>query len=162
MILGEPLLVIAPSPTQCSEAVAALVSLVAPLFCSVDFRPYFTIHDPDFARLNSLPEGESFPPVVLGVTNLFFLKALRSIPHVVSVGTPSLNTTRILPSAPRSASTGRIPRPGGQLSFNRFSPSSLFNAVKMRREGPLSLMTEHKGSYLDHLQSHYETGYCSP
>ncbi|KAH0459804.1 hypothetical protein IEQ34_010467 [Dendrobium chrysotoxum] len=143
MVVGEPLLVIAPTPTQCSEAVAALVSLLAPLLCSVDFRPYFTIHDPDFARLNSLPEGYRFPPMVLGVTNLFFLKALRNIPHVISVGSPSLNATRALPASPRSPSTAQISRPGRQLLFDRLSPSSLLNAVKMRREGPLTLMTKH-------------------
>lgn len=145
MILGEPLLVFAPTPTQCSEAVSALVSLLAPLICSVDFRPYFTIHDPDFPGVNSLPDDASFPPMVLGVTNLFFLKALRSIPHVISVGIVCPNTSRN-PSggAPRSASTGLIPPLGGTLSVNRFSPSRLFNAVKMRRGGPLTLMTEHK------------------
>lgn len=144
MILGEPLLVIGPTPTQCSEAVAALVSIVAPLLCSVDFRPYFTIHDPDFARLNSVHEGDRFPPMVLGVTNLFFIKALRSIPHVISVGSPTPNSTRVLPASPRSTSIGQISRPGRQLLLDRLSPSSFLNAVKTRREGPLALMTKHK------------------
>lgn len=72
LLIGEPILIIAPTPPQCCEAVAGLVSLVAPLLCSVDFRPYFTIHDPEFAHLNSLQEGDAFPPMVLGVTNLFF------------------------------------------------------------------------------------------
>ncbi|WCJ22000.1 Protein DENND6A [Euphorbia peplus] len=147
LLIGEPILIIGPSPPQCSEAVASLVSLVAPLLCSVDFRPYFTIHDPEFACLNSLREGIRFPPIVLGVTNLFFLKALRNIPHIVSVGNPAPNSNR-LPFANRS-STGRIPgRPDGlgiqQLSLKKFSPSSLLNAVKLRRDGPLCLMTEHK------------------
>ncbi|WOL12650.1 hypothetical protein Cni_G21417 [Canna indica] len=151
MLAGDPLLVIAPTPPQCSEAVAALVSLVAPLPLAVDFRPYFTIHDPDFARLNSLGEGEEFPPMVLGVTNLFFLKALRNIPHVISVGSPGSNTGRNLPAAARSASTGGLGRNSGpgklnleQLSLKKFSPSGLLNAMKLRREGPLCLMTEHK------------------
>lgn len=146
LLIGEPILIIAPTPPQCCEAVAGLVSLVAPLLCSVDFRPYFTIHDPEFAHLNSVQEGDTFPPMVLGVTNLFFLKALRNIPHIVSVGSPAPNSNR-LPFASRS--TGRVPgRPDGfglqQLSLKKFSPSSLLNAVKLRREGPLCLMTEHK------------------
>lgn len=138
MILGEPLLVLAPSPPQCSEAVASLISLIAPLLCSVDFRPYFTIHDPDFAHLNSL-HGDRFPPMILGVTNLFFLKALRSIPHVVSVGTPhpSSNPARLLPVR---SSPGRL----NIEQLAKFSPTSLMNAIKVRREGPLSLMGEHK------------------
>ncbi|XP_037491936.1 protein DENND6A isoform X2 [Jatropha curcas] len=146
LLIGEPILIIGPTPSQCSEAVASLVSLVAPLLCSVDFRPYFTIHDPEFAYLNSLQQGDTFPPMVLGVTNLFFLKALRNIPHIVSVGSPAPNSNR-LPLASRS--TGRISgRPEGsglqQLSLKKFSPSSLLNAVKLRRDGPLCLMTEHK------------------
>lgn len=147
LLVGEPILIIAPTPPQCSEAVAGLVSLVAPLLCSVDFRPYFTIHDPEFAQLNSLHEGDIFPPMILGVTNLFFLKSLRNMPHIVSVGSPAPNTNR-LALATRS-STGRVSgRPEGfgfqQLSFKRFSPSNLLNAVKLRRDGPLCLMTEHK------------------
>ncbi|CAL5186810.1 unnamed protein product [Lathyrus oleraceus] len=147
LLIGEPMLIIAPTPPQCCEAVASLVSLVAPLLCSVDFRPYFTIHDPVFAQLNSIQEGEAFPPVILGVTNLFFLKALRNIPHIVSVGSPPLNSNRV--SLSSRSSTGRISgRPEGlgfqQLSLKKFSPSSLLNAVKMRRDGPLCLMTEHK------------------
>lgn len=64
----------------------------------------------------------------------------------MSVGSPAPNSNR-LPFASRS--TGRVPgRPDGfglqQLSLKKFSPSSLLNAVKLRREGPLCLMTEHK------------------
>ncbi|BAT79789.1 uncharacterized protein HKW66_Vig0085910 [Vigna angularis] len=146
LLIGEPILIIAPTPPQCCEAVASLVSLVAPLLCSVDFRPYFTIHDPVFARLNSIQEGEAFPPMILGVTNLFFLKALRNIPHIVSVGSPPPNSNRLTLT---SRSTGRISgRPEGlgiqQLSLNKFSPSNLLSAVRLRRDGPLCLMTEHK------------------
>lgn len=147
LLIGEPLLIIAPTPPQCCEAVASLVSLIAPLLCSIDFRPYFTIHDPEFARLNSLQEGDAFPPMVLGVTNLFFLKSLRNIPHIVSVGSPAPNSNHVAFST--RASTGRIPgRPEGfglqQLSLKKFSPSNLLNAVKLKRDGPLCLMTEHK------------------
>lgn len=147
VLVGEPILIIAPTPPQCCEAVAGLVSLIAPLLCSTDFRPYFTIHDSEFANLNSLQDGGTFPPMILGVTNLFFLKALRNIPHIVSVGSPVANSSRAN-VASRSTSgrpTGRLEGLGvPQLSLRRFSPSSLLNAVKLRRDGPLCLMTEHK------------------
>lgn len=136
LLIGEPILVIAPTPPQCCEAVAGLVSLISPLLFSVDFRPYFTIHDPEFTKLNSLQAGSSFPPVLLGVTNLFFLKALREMPHIISVGSPALNSNR----SPFSSRDG----PGQNLSLKRFTPTSFLNAVKFRREGPLCLMTEHK------------------
>lgn len=146
LLIGEPILVIAPTPPQCCEAVASLVSLIAPLLCSIDFRPYFTIHDPEFRHLNSLKEGDTFPPLVLGVTNLFFLKALRHIPHIVSVGSPAPNSNRVAFAS--RASSGKVSgRPEGfglqQLS-HKLSPSNLLNVVKLRRDGPLCLMTEHK------------------
>ena len=147
LLIGEPILVIAPTPPQCCEAVASLVSLVAPLLYSVDFRPYFTIHDPEFAHLNSLKEGDTFPPIVLGVTNLFFLKALRKMPHIVSVGSPAPNSNR-LAFTTRSSSGKFSARSEAfglqQLSLKRFSPSNLLSAVKLKRDGPLCLMTEHK------------------
>jgi hypothetical protein len=137
LIVGEPILIIAPTPPQCCEAVAGLVSLVAPLLFSVDFRPYFTIHDPEFAHLNALHDRDSFPPMVLGVTNLFFLKSLRNVPNTVSVGSPGFSSSRVV--QPPRASTGRL-----QVSLKKFSPASILNAVKLRRDGPLCLMTEHK------------------
>ncbi|KAG6589559.1 Protein DENND6A, partial [Cucurbita argyrosperma subsp. sororia] len=144
-LIGEPILIIAPTPPQCCEAVAGLVSLVAPLLCSVDFRPYFTIHDPEFSYLNTLQDGATFPPMVLGVTNLFFLKSLRNIPHIVSVGTPAVSrlaqTSRSSSGSVSVASEGLGLR---QLSLKKFSPSNFLNAVKLRRDGPLCLMTEHK------------------
>ncbi|KAK1288075.1 hypothetical protein QJS10_CPB19g01469 [Acorus calamus] len=136
VLIGEPLLVVAPTPGQCCEAVAGLVSLVAPLLYSVDFRPYFTIHDSDFSRLNSLGDHDYFPPMLLGVTNLFFLKALKNMPHVVSVGSP------VKPPA-RSASVRRT-GPLNVENLKKFSPTGLLNAVRARRDGPLCLMTEHR------------------
>ncbi|KAH6799155.1 polarity axis stabilization protein [Perilla frutescens var. frutescens] len=141
LLLGEPILIIAPTPSQCSEAVSGLVSLVAPLLLSVDFRPYFTIHDPEFAGLNSIPEGSIFPPMILGVTNLFFLKALRNMPHIISVGSPGSNSSRY-PFGSKTSAAGTPP--GQNLSLKKFTPANFLNAVKLKRDGPLCLMTEHK------------------
>ncbi|KAK6148668.1 hypothetical protein DH2020_019580 [Rehmannia glutinosa] len=147
LLVGEPILIIAPTPPQCCEAVASLVSLVAPLLFSVDFRPYFTIHDPEFAILNSLQEGSSFPPMILGVTNLFFLKALRNMPHIVSVGSPAPNSSRFTIGS-KALAGGAPGQPEGlnvqHLSLRKFTPANFLNAVKLRRDGPLCLMTEHK------------------
>lgn len=44
-------MVVAPSPSECSSAVASLVALVAPLSYAGDFRPFYTIQDPSFANL---------------------------------------------------------------------------------------------------------------
>ena len=64
------------SPGECSTAVAALIALISPLPYSADFRPYFTIHDPDYQAM-TLPEqapSNSNLPRLLGVTNRYFLK----------------------------------------------------------------------------------------
>lgn len=150
ILIGEPLLVIAPTPSQCCEAVAALVGLVAPLPCSVDFRPYFTIHDPDFVLLNSLREGEQVPPMILGVTNLFFLKVMRTLPHVVSVG-PSLSTPNKITLVTRSNTPNSGGNSQGRLQLQlqlpplkKFSPTNLIKNARVKRDGPLCLMTEHR------------------
>ncbi|XP_058164993.1 protein DENND6B isoform X9 [Dasypus novemcinctus] len=53
VLLGEPLVVLAPSPAVSSEMVLALTSLLRPLrFCS-DYRPYFTVHDSEFKELTT-------------------------------------------------------------------------------------------------------------
>ncbi|KAI8467504.1 MAG: hypothetical protein J3K34DRAFT_481120 [Monoraphidium minutum] len=48
---GEPLLALAPTPGEAADAVAAVVSLIAPLPYCADFRPYLCIHDAAFGAL---------------------------------------------------------------------------------------------------------------
>ena len=72
-------------PGACSSAVAALLSLLAPFPYSLDWRPYFTIHDAAFARLaaGETPKAANGLPMLLGLTNLYFLK-VRGKPAVAS------------------------------------------------------------------------------
>ena len=58
-----------------------------------DFRPYFTIYDTDFnVFAESLGSGQRptpgapLPPVILGVTNPFFLKSFDRFPNIISLG----------------------------------------------------------------------------
>uniref|UniRef100_A0A3Q3W730 UDENN domain-containing protein n=1 Tax=Mola mola TaxID=94237 RepID=A0A3Q3W730_MOLML len=84
MLLGEPLVIMAPSPTVSSETVLALVSSISPLKFCCDFRPYFTIHDSEFREYTTRTQAP--PSVVLGVTNPFFIKTFQNWPHVVRLG----------------------------------------------------------------------------
>ena len=67
---------------------------------SGDFRPYFTIHDKDFATL--VNKNAPKTGLVLGVTNPIFPKFCEHWPHVLSLqqvpvatnGSPAGNTTR--------------------------------------------------------------------
>lgn len=84
VLLGEPLVVMAPSPAQSSETVLALVGCISPLkYCS-DFRPYFTIHDAEFKEYTTRTQAP--PSVIFGVTNPFFAKTLQHWPHIIRIG----------------------------------------------------------------------------
>lgn len=76
MITGEPILVLSDSPMICSNAVLAIVSLISPVEYTGDIRPYFTIFDPDFRDIQTHTENRTLGPMIIGVTNPFFLKAL--------------------------------------------------------------------------------------
>uniref|UniRef100_A0A672SX87 Protein DENND6A-like n=1 Tax=Sinocyclocheilus grahami TaxID=75366 RepID=A0A672SX87_SINGR len=84
MLLGEALVVMAPSPAESSDTILALVSCISPLrYCS-DFRPYFTIHDNEFKEYTTRTQAP--PSVILGVTNPFFAKTLQHWPHIIRIG----------------------------------------------------------------------------
>lgn len=84
VLLGEPIIVMAPSPSISSEVVQSLVSLIQPLKFSCDYRPYFTIHDKELKEYTA--KASATPNVILGVTNPFFAKTLQQWPHIVRVG----------------------------------------------------------------------------
>ncbi|RUS83833.1 hypothetical protein EGW08_008414 [Elysia chlorotica] len=84
VLIGEPIVVMASSPTTTCFTVQALVNMIAPLkFCS-DFRPYFTIHDSEFKEYTTKTQAP--PNVILGVTNPFFAKTLQHWPHIIRIG----------------------------------------------------------------------------
>ena len=67
MVLGEPLLVIAPDPQTCSTIVWWLGDIMKPIPTeSADLRPYLHIHDLDFRLL--VNSNKPQPGVVVGVT----------------------------------------------------------------------------------------------
>lgn len=88
VITGEPILVVAKDPAWCSQLVLGLVSLIFPLAYGGDYRPYFTLYDPDAKVYNSLHDRDplSLPTVILGINNTFFLKTMSSFPHILCFG----------------------------------------------------------------------------
>ncbi|KAE8616905.1 hypothetical protein XENTR_v10008925 [Xenopus tropicalis] len=89
VLLGEPLVIMAPSPTISSEIVLALISCISPLKFSSDFRPYFTIHDNEYKEYTTRTQAP--PSLLLGVTNPFFIKTLQHWPHILRVGEPRMS-----------------------------------------------------------------------
>ncbi|KAK2080416.1 hypothetical protein QBZ16_000269 [Prototheca wickerhamii] len=94
LALGERVAVVGPSPGVAAEAVAALQDLLAPMPLAGDVRPYFTVQDPSFGEMVRRAAAGRGPaatrppalPVLVGVTNLYFLKALPDWPNVLAVG----------------------------------------------------------------------------
>ena len=91
VLSGEAILVVASSPSACSQVVLGLVSLISPIVYRGDYRPYFTIYDGDFKYYSQLHDlGKlSSAPVILGVTNPFFLKTMERFPNVICFGADS-------------------------------------------------------------------------
>ncbi|XP_061815651.1 protein DENND6B [Nerophis lumbriciformis] len=94
-LLGEPVVVMAPSPTVSSETVLALISSISPLKFCCDFRPYFTIHDCEFREFTTRTQAP--PSVILGVTNPFFIKTFHSWPHVLRLGETKMSEQASVP-----------------------------------------------------------------
>jgi hypothetical protein len=46
-------MVLAKGASECTNVVQALTNLIAPIPYGGDWRPYFTVHDPDFRAYSS-------------------------------------------------------------------------------------------------------------
>lgn len=88
MLLAEPIVIIAPDPSVCSEAVVSLVDIINPIPYCGDYRPYFTIQDSDFKSF--VTKNKPLSSLVLGVTNPFFNTAVEHWPNIVRVGRQQL------------------------------------------------------------------------
>jgi len=95
----------------CSQAVLGLMSLIDPLWYQGDFRPYFTVYDPDFKHYTQMHDHQRLPAVILGVTNPFFLKSFENCPNILLLGMPEKPSQELhAPSEPSSPHRLRSPR----------------------------------------------------
>jgi hypothetical protein len=74
-----------------------------------DFRPYFTIHDPDHKRL--VNKNTILPGVMIGTTNPFLYEECKHWPHIISLGAGGASKTPV-------NSPG--PTPGFKTSHRRY------------------------------------------
>lgn len=94
LVLGEPIAVLASTPSQTSAAVLGLMGLIHPLPFVGDWRPYFCIQDPSYMRLYSAKSIEDVVPrgAIYGVTNAHMIATLQ-FPHILTVsGTDGVGT----------------------------------------------------------------------
>lgn len=106
VLVGEPLVVMAPCPSNSASLVQSLISLIWPLRYRNDYRPYFTIHDSEFKEYTS--KARSPPRVILGVTNPFFIKTLQHWPHILRVEESSNDRSAIPEKNIRRTWDGRL------------------------------------------------------
>ncbi|CAD8130542.1 unnamed protein product [Paramecium sonneborni] len=83
ILTNQQFMVIADSPYQCSEIILGMISLISPMKFSGDYRPYFTIYDKEFQQINQELENSIVRNIIIGVTNPFFLKALKKFPIII-------------------------------------------------------------------------------
>jgi len=67
------------TPTESSEAVLGLISLIYPLEYQGDYKPYFTIYDPYYKQMQESYEKKNVKSVIVGVTNPLFLKVILGL-----------------------------------------------------------------------------------
>jgi len=87
-ITGQPTMVISQSPEMCTKAVLGIMSIISPVIYSGDFRPYFTIYDPDFKYFQDCHKNNNLGCVMLGVTNPFFLKVYKNWENILYLSGP--------------------------------------------------------------------------
>lgn len=97
VLVGEPLMIMAPTPHLSSSTVHALLTLTAPYPYGHDFSPYFTVHDPSFPTLASgiVPTQTSKNlPLLLGITNPQIKERLFKWPNTIVTGFDHLNSKK--------------------------------------------------------------------
>lgn len=108
VLTAEPVVVLAPSPCQCTSTVQALTTIIHPLRFVADYRPFYTIHDADFKEMTS-SNSSALPAIILGVTNPFFNKALQHWPNLVRLGDAAgAKTTNKSPSKLKRTSSTKF------------------------------------------------------
>lgn len=108
VLIGEPIVVIGTSPTDCSHMVQSLVSLISPLVYASASRPYFTIHDSEFKEFTQRANGP--PSIILGVTNPFFAKTLQQWPHIIRLSDCLMNYNKLMADATGVSGTPSVSR----------------------------------------------------
>jgi len=89
VLTGQQILVLGPTPDRCSKAVLGICSLISPIPLAMDYRPFFTMFDKDFATIS---RGAYPVPLIVGGTNPFLLRSLEHFPNVVSLGSQRVSS----------------------------------------------------------------------
>ncbi|KAJ2907087.1 hypothetical protein GGI21_003954, partial [Coemansia aciculifera] len=164
MILGEPLVVLADTPSRCSEAVVGLVDIIFPITYCGDYRPYFTIQDPNFRAIVSKTHVPT--NTVVGVSNPFFSEALSHWPHKLYLGT-SGRMAQMHGSALRgtgnSSGSGSSVASGNAKASNATNTSgSQSGSIRQGLQSKYKCAVSKDRPFAEHLLNSLKTGKQSP
>ena len=120
-LVGDPILILSPSPSTCAQLVEATVSLIAPVPYAGDYRPYITVFDPDFKEMcarHTKNKGLGLPSTIVGTTNPYIVKMLQFWPTFVHA-LPSLHGKAL--RAGRDGAVAVVPTGSALLSSSSSS-----------------------------------------
>ncbi|GAA5888984.1 hypothetical protein JCM6882_009707 [Rhodosporidiobolus microsporus] len=136
LVLGEPLVVYASEAKVGAEVVERLRGLIRPIPFAGDCRPYFHVHDRDFAKLCK-PGGKPPPGTLIASTNPLLLRNCKSWPHILRLDrAPPPKPAAPPQPAPASAPSSRNASPATRA--NGFGSSSLGVGAPPSRSNSLS------------------------
>ena len=82
VLTNQPIMVVSDLPSECSETVLGLLSTICPLEYQTDYKPYFTIYDPEYREIQDLYDQKIAKCAIIGVTNPLFLKTMENYPNI--------------------------------------------------------------------------------
>ncbi|GAA6027016.1 hypothetical protein JCM8202_004625, partial [Rhodotorula sphaerocarpa] len=153
LVLGEPLMVWSGDPRTGSEAVEALKALIRPIPFAGDDRPYFHVHDADFARL-CRPGSKPPHGLLIAATNPLLLTTCKHWPHILRLDRPTPLAASPAPvalghdsprDAPSRSASLSVPAARGSVPSSRdASPSpSLAGSRTPQRSSSVGSKFEH-------------------
>ncbi|GAA5974307.1 hypothetical protein JCM11641_006725 [Rhodosporidiobolus odoratus] len=122
IVLGEPVLVFSQAPKEAAETVEHLKRLIKPIPFAGDIRPYFHVHDRDFASICKAGKKPA-SGTLLGSTNPLILSHSKTWPHVLNLSRSPSSASPSTSSTSSLARSGSVRKPpdaqagGGEKAF---------------------------------------------
>ncbi|EAS02801.2 polarity axis stabilization protein (macronuclear) [Tetrahymena thermophila SB210] len=89
ILINQPFLLTTNTPSECSAAILGFISLISPLQFAGDYRPYFTVYDTEYKKINLEYEQNMLKSYVLGTCNPLFQMTLKNFPVIIGFDSKS-------------------------------------------------------------------------
>eukprot|EP00172_Hildenbrandia_rubra_P003041 Plantae.Rhodophyta-Hildenbrandia_rubra.ctg443.p1 GENE.Plantae.Rhodophyta-Hildenbrandia_rubra.ctg443~~Plantae.Rhodophyta-Hildenbrandia_rubra.ctg443.p1 ORF type:complete len:653 (+),score=75.47 Plantae.Rhodophyta-Hildenbrandia_rubra.ctg443:1926-3884(+) len=151
LLLGEPLIIFATTPSQVSAAVLSVLGLSHPIPFTGDWRPCFCVQDPDYSTLAKATNGQELrhclpKGAVFGATNIL-LKTTLAFPNTLTIRDDQC-TAEVAGVSNNSEKSGLVSSVKSQLQHASGPLTSAIRAAK-------KIITFNRGKKLsDQISSH--------